>query len=188
MTTRRMRGLFLLLSVLSVVCDVASLKLNVTAIGARHGSSTLECWQLDNPFVVSDEPGTAGSAQVTLGEVANISYSLLPAKFDGGVHNAPHNQWVIFTSGLAFITLPDDKTTSAYVSGGEFGLIFAADTQDVSSKGHRTQYPGTVETVGIQIPTPGGTIPEHDVLHMGPCDVSEIAGIRGLGVGSSDSD
>lgn len=83
-------------------------------------------------------------------------------------------------SGLAYITLPDDNTTSAYVSGGEFGLIFAADTADVSEKGHRTQYPGITETIALQIPVKDNKIPAHTVLHSGPCVVSEIAGIRGL--------
>jgi hypothetical protein len=162
--------------------QVASLKLNVTAIGAQDGSSTLECWQLDHPFVTSNEPGTSGSAQAQLGGVANISYSIIPSNFDGGIHNAPQNQWVVFTAGLAYITLPDDDTTSAYVVGGEFGLIFAADTQNVSASGHRTQYPGTTETIALQVPTADGDIPEHQVLHVGPCTISEIAGIREYGL------
>lgn len=73
----------------------APLKLNVTAIGAQDGHSTLECWQLDSPFDVSDQPGTAGSAATSLGSAANISYSVLPASFDGGLHNAPYNQYVL---------------------------------------------------------------------------------------------
>lgn len=72
----------------------ACLNLNVTAIGAQHGSSTLECWQMDEPFKISTEPGTAGSAAATLSNVANMSYSILPSSFDAGVHNAPHNQQV----------------------------------------------------------------------------------------------
>jgi hypothetical protein len=87
-------------------------------------------------------------------------------------------RWVVFTSGLAHITLPDDNTTSAYVSGGEFGLIFAADTADVSKKGHRTQYPGVTETIALQIPTLDNKVPKHSVLHQGPCSISEITGVR----------
>ncbi|KAI1124041.1 hypothetical protein F5Y10DRAFT_39939 [Nemania abortiva] len=160
----------------------ASLKLNVTAIGARYGSSTLECWQMDQPFNTSTQPGTSGSAQAPLGNVSSISYSILPSKFDGGIHNAPQNQWVVFTSGLAYITLPDDNSTSAYVAGGQFGLIFAADTKDVSVKGHRTEYPGITETIALQIPTADGEVPKHQVLHDGPCGISEIAGIREYGL------
>ncbi|KAI2639245.1 hypothetical protein GGS21DRAFT_506685 [Xylaria nigripes] len=168
----------LLLAFSMLAWQGAAMKLNVTAVSARYGASTLECWQMDSPFVVSDQPGTVGSAQVQLGNLANMSYSVLPGSFDGGIHNAPHNQWVLFTSGLAFITLPHDDSTSAYVEGGKYGLIFAADTADVSSTGHHTDYPGLVETIGIQIPTQDGKIPEHEVLHMGPCNISEVAGIR----------
>ncbi|KAI0477557.1 hypothetical protein GGR56DRAFT_692223 [Xylariaceae sp. FL0804] len=164
--------------------EAASLKLNVTAIGARDGSSTLECWQMDQAFSISAQPGTSGTAQTTLGSVDTLSYTVIPPNFDGGVHNAPQNQWVVFTSGLAHITLPnnnnddddDSSTSGAYVSGGESGLLFAADTADVSRRGHRTRYPGVTATTALQIPTRDGRVPEHSVLHAGPCSTSEITG------------
>ncbi|KAI0467437.1 hypothetical protein F4859DRAFT_244619 [Xylaria cf. heliscus] len=161
-----------------LVQQAASLKLNVTAIGARDGLSTLECWQLDQPFDTSTEPGTSGSAQAQLGNVSALSYSIIPSNFDGGLHNGPHNQWVAFLSGLAYITLPGDASTSVSITGGEFGLIFVADTADVSREGHRTQYPGITETIALQIPTADGKVPEHDLVHEGPCSISEIAGLR----------
>lgn len=67
-------------------------KLNITAIGASGGKSTLECWQLDSPFVVSDTPGTRGSAATNLGNVTSFGFGVIPANFDGGLHNAPANQ------------------------------------------------------------------------------------------------
>lgn len=84
---------------------------------------------------------------------------------------------------MALITLPDDDSTSAHVAGGQFGLIFAADTADLSEKGHRTQYLGITETVALQIPTADGKVPEHSVLHMGPCGANETTGIRQFAVG-----
>lgn len=72
--------------------DPNTLRLNVTAIGAQDGASTLECWQVDSPFDISTDPGTAGSAVASLGSVANMSYTIIPSNYDGGVHNAPHNQ------------------------------------------------------------------------------------------------
>lgn len=96
-------------------------------------------------------------------------------------------RWVVFTSGMAYITLPDDNSTSAVISGGEFGLIFAADTPDVSQKGHRTQYPGLTETIALQIPTQDG-VPGHSLLHMGPCTANEIAGLRDFGVAGDQSE
>lgn len=69
-----------------------ALNLNVTTIGARDGHSTLECWQLDNPFSQSTTPGIAGTANAFLSDAANVSFTVIPSNFDGGLHNAPHNQ------------------------------------------------------------------------------------------------
>ncbi|KAI3390649.1 hypothetical protein diail_8986 [Diaporthe ilicicola] len=162
-----------------------ALQFNITALGAANNASTIECWQMDTPFTISTQQGTAGSAQLQLGNSSTLSYSVLPAQFDAGVHNAPANQWVLFLSGLAYLSLPEDPTTSAYVLGGEFGLIFAADTASVSSSGHSTSYPGSTETVAIQIPTLDGEIPAHSILHNGPCTAIDTMGLRGLSTGSS---
>lgn len=70
----------------------AALNLNVTALGAANGASTLECWQLESPFSISSQAGTAGSASLNLGDAANLTYAVIPAGFDGGLHNAPYNQ------------------------------------------------------------------------------------------------
>lgn len=75
-----------------LMTTVAALKFNVTAIGASAGSSTIECWQADNPFSQSTQPGTSGSATAFLSEGANISYTIIPSAFDGGLHNAPFHQ------------------------------------------------------------------------------------------------
>lgn len=73
----------------------------------------------------------------------------------------------MFLSGEAHITVPD-STTEAFVDGGKNGVIFAADIANVSANGHSTNYPSGEETRVLQIPT-GGTIPQHTVLHSGPC-------------------
>jgi hypothetical protein len=67
-------------------------RLNITATGASKNASTIECWQLNNPFESSATPGISGSATALLGEVANMSFTVVPAAFDGGLHNAPFNQ------------------------------------------------------------------------------------------------
>lgn len=69
--------------------------LNLTALTAADGESTLECWQLANPFRQSTESGITGSLQLSLGELANASYSVIPARFDGGFHHAPAFQYVL---------------------------------------------------------------------------------------------
>ena len=85
----------ILVSLLATLPAAATaISLNVTALGAKKGCSTLECWQLDTPVELSDEPGTAGSAVAFLGGAANVTYSVLPAGFNGGLHTAPHNQYV----------------------------------------------------------------------------------------------
>lgn len=91
---------------------------------------------------------------------------------------------MVFLSGLAHITLPEDNTTSAYVPGGQFGLIFASDTAEVSSSGHSTAYPGITETVALQIPTLDGEIPSYSILHAGPCTANDTVGLTELATGS----
>lgn len=63
--------------------------LNVTAISARNGASTIECWQLANPFKASTAAGVSGASFAQLGKAGPVSYALIPARFDGGLHNAP---------------------------------------------------------------------------------------------------
>ncbi|KAI4201283.1 MAG: hypothetical protein LQ350_003320 [Teloschistes chrysophthalmus] len=142
--------------------------LNITAISAKNGVSTIECWVLDAPPVIASEAGIAGAAFTQLGKAGNLSYAVIPPRFDDGFHNAPVAQYVAFTSGEAIISVPgsDEK---AFIKGGKYGLIFAADTASVSKKGHATQYPSDQETTAFQIPTADGEIPPHTVLHPGPC-------------------
>lgn len=94
-------------------------------------------------------------------------------------------RWVVFLSGLAHITLPAGSTGGAYVSGGPLGVIFAADTADVSGTGHNTSYPGLAETIALQVPTLDGEIPAHSVLRRGPCTAEDFVGLLGLTSGGS---
>lgn len=71
---------------------VVALYLNITAIGAQNGASTLECWEMETPFSTSTTPGINGSASVVLGNVTNLSYTVTPPGLDGGFHNAAYNQ------------------------------------------------------------------------------------------------
>ncbi|KAK2865162.1 hypothetical protein FQN49_003847 [Arthroderma sp. PD_2] len=147
--------------------------LNVTAITAEKGFSTLECWAIEPGFDISDEPGTKGAANLPIhGLMGDAEYSVLPPRFDGGLHTAPTAQWVIFVSGLAHITLPNGAE-EAWVRGGVNGAIIAADTADVSEKGHFTVYPSNMQTIAWQIPLRDGTLPKHRVLHRGACRPNE---------------
>ena len=85
-------------------------------------------------------------------------------------------RFVAFLAGTIHITLPH-RTEEAWIKGGKYGLIIAADTADVSEHGHRTEYPGDSNTVAIQIPLAEGTLFNHALLHQGPCTDLETTGI-----------
>jgi hypothetical protein len=46
-------------------------KLNLTALGADKGESTIECWQLDAPFTTSAGAGTAGALALNMGDLSH---------------------------------------------------------------------------------------------------------------------
>jgi len=74
----------------SAAAPPAPKTLNITTISANaQKESTLECWQLTAPFIASAAAGTSGAAFAQLGETGATSYGLIPAQFDGGLHNAP---------------------------------------------------------------------------------------------------
>ena len=62
--------------------------LNLTAISAKNGASTLECWQLSAPFAAVQEGKSTGLV-TDLGETGDTSYLFLEAGFTNGFHNAP---------------------------------------------------------------------------------------------------
>ena len=51
-------------------------------------------------------------------------------------------------------------------------MIIATDTADVSTTGHTTLF--DVDTVMLEIPTAGGLVPNHTVLHEGPCLIGDF--------------
>jgi hypothetical protein len=65
--------------------------LNLTAVSASNGSSVLECWALPG-FVASTQAGTAGALNLVLGDLANATYTVIPPRFNGGLHKAPAPQ------------------------------------------------------------------------------------------------
>lgn len=83
---------FLLQLLLFTVAAQDEKHLNITAIGAANGRSTIECWQITRPFDISTDPGTAGTAAQQLGDLTNLTFTILPPQFDGGLHNAPFVQ------------------------------------------------------------------------------------------------
>lgn len=75
--------------------------LNVTAISAQNNLSILQCWQIVPGFTTSSQAGTIGASILQLGNLANMSYSVIPPKFNASFHNAPSNQYVLLLFPLS---------------------------------------------------------------------------------------
>lgn len=71
---------------------VADLRFNVTAVGAQHGKSTIECWEVKTSFDISEDTATRGSSVAQLGDVSSISLSYAWPGDEPEAHNAPANQ------------------------------------------------------------------------------------------------
>ncbi|KAI1092321.1 hypothetical protein F5B19DRAFT_492563 [Rostrohypoxylon terebratum] len=173
-----------IISTLLLGSVAAQLKPNVTAVAAVNGHSTIQCWQLDNAFTSHNVLNRSSIYSADLGGVANLSYTFIPPNYDQGIHSAPYNQWVIFIKGIGLITVPNDNTT-AYVAPGETGIVFASDTPDVTTDGHRSQYLGVTESIIMQVPALDNKVPAHTVLHSGGCVTSEMSGLWELALGIS---
>lgn len=77
--------------------------LNITTIATTpQNESAIECWQLAAPLQESTTPGTAGAVAAQLGNTTRLSYSIIPTRFDGGLHNAPAVQYVSFCPMCSF--------------------------------------------------------------------------------------
>jgi len=124
--------------------------LRATALTTNPSTNTsiFQCWQFASPFNSSSVPGIAGSLALNLDISKELTYTVIPPNFDGGLHNAPVLQYVFFISGLAHIALPGSNE-EIYVLGGENGLIIANDT---TGKGHITRYPSKEITVALTVP------------------------------------
>jgi hypothetical protein len=86
------------------------------------------------------------------------------------------NRFSLVVSGLVHIRLPN-STTEAWIQGGKYGIILAADTVEVSKLGHITDFPGGDDTVIAQFPVTGGNVPSHVVLYEGPCGLGSGIGV-----------
>lgn len=87
------------------------------------------------------------------------------------------NRWVVITSGVALLTVPneDQYPEHLFSAGSEFGLLFAADTANVSRLGHDSLY--ITDVTFLQIPTKNGEIPIYKTLHVGSCHGNETVGL-----------
>jgi hypothetical protein len=84
-------------------------------------------------------------------------------------------------AGLAHISTPHSglpaHLNEVWIQGGRYGMVIAADTKEVAAQGHITEFPGTERTVIAQFPVADNKVPEHNVLHVGPCTLADLAGL-----------
>ena len=82
-------------------------------------------------------------------------------------------------AGLAHISTPYSGLPAylneAYITGGRHGMLIAADLKEIAAKGHVTVFPGTDRTIIAQFPVADNRVPEHCVLHVGPCTLADLA-------------
>ena len=72
----------------TILSNVTTPSLNVTTSTARNNVSILQCWSIPG-FAASATAGTSGALNLFLGNVTNSSFTVIPPRFDGGVHVAP---------------------------------------------------------------------------------------------------
>lgn len=77
----------------ALLSNVTTPNLNLTTITTRDGRSILQCWSIPE-FMQSATAGTAGALNLFLGETINASYTVIPPRFNGGLHTAPAPQYV----------------------------------------------------------------------------------------------
>lgn len=94
--------------------NVTTPNLNLTTIAGVNGSSALQCWQISE-FMTSAVPGVSGSLNLNLGNTSNASYTIIPPRFNGGVHNAPANQYVHASSSPPYSFEPELFSTCLIV-------------------------------------------------------------------------
>lgn len=104
---------------------------------------------LTNTLTTSQFAGTVGAYAHPFGDFFNTVYTIVPPHFDGGLHNSPAAQFVLFSSGIANISLPTSDDY-AVVYGGREVIILALDPV---GSGHYTMFPGDAETVAFQAPS-----------------------------------
>jgi hypothetical protein len=75
----------------SLMNNMTTPALNITALDGIDGRSTIECWQLE-PFSISSTPGTVGALAMSLGDTGKSQYIIIPGRYNAGIHNAGARQ------------------------------------------------------------------------------------------------
>ncbi|KAK2612546.1 hypothetical protein QQS21_001484 [Conoideocrella luteorostrata] len=130
-------------------------------VSGRDGKAAFECWQFENPFVKYPTVGQA----TDLAQLSNVTYVVLPAGSNEGIHKPPHPMLFVLLTGTAHLTLPSTGET-LHLEAGENGLIVA---NDMDGEGHISEYPAKHPSIALQLPFEGGQVPKHKIVRDGPC-------------------
>ncbi|KAF2661038.1 hypothetical protein K491DRAFT_587915 [Lophiostoma macrostomum CBS 122681] len=152
---------------------------NITALTTVNNASRLECWTLP-----STPQFAAGATSYEIGNFSNSFIGILPARtYSNATITHPRQvQFTIALSGLIHIRTPTsglpETYNEAWVHGGKYGFLIAADTVESGSvQGHETEFPSDQPTWLAEFPTVGGLVPEHILLHVGPCGLGDLIGV-----------
>ncbi|KAI9834168.1 MAG: hypothetical protein M1826_005279 [Phylliscum demangeonii] len=147
----------------------------ITAITACNRQSKLECWQLSSPIFVSNTSteDIAGGQFQSLGPVEGSTYGVVPPRFESGNH-VDRVEFLAILSGLAHITIAN-STDEVWIGPGYEDFILTTDTSNISDIGHDVTFPTDQPTTSLQVQPAGGVVPDHIVLHQGPCIVGAQA-------------
>jgi hypothetical protein len=86
-----------------------------------------------------------------LAELSNITYVVLPAGSDEGLHHPPSPMLFVLVSGMAHVTLPSSDDDLWITEWGNQVIV----ANDIHGVGHYTAYPLDRETVALQLPFKG---------------------------------
>jgi hypothetical protein len=70
--------------------------------------SALECWRFATPLIDSSEPGIAGSLRFNF-NASSASYTIIPPRFNGSIHNSPTPQVMFCLHGLSYSCADTDS-------------------------------------------------------------------------------
>ncbi|OCK84767.1 hypothetical protein K432DRAFT_319778 [Lepidopterella palustris CBS 459.81] len=156
----------------------AAPQFNLTAISTAHNESRLECWSLN----VAPKFGR-GAVNFGIGSIDDAFIGILPPRTysNSTISHAPTVQFTMVLSGLIHIRIPNStlsqEKSEAWIHGGRYGIIIAADTAEKSKSGHIAEFPSADETVLAEFPVAGDSIPEHSLLYTGPCKMADLIGV-----------
>ncbi|CAE6997881.1 hypothetical protein CFE70_000569 [Pyrenophora teres f. teres 0-1] len=159
-----------------IITPTSNSLFNITALTAANNASRLECWQLSASPVLG-----GGGVNYVLGDAfTQARLGVIPPNtMTGTLSNAPAVQYTIFLSGLVHIRTPHsglpDHLNAVYMTGGRYGMLLAADVKQVAHKGHVTTFPGLQRTLIAQFPVADNKVPEHSLVHEGPCTDADLA-------------